>query len=175
MKLRFSIFLTFLPYDNNICWTTDPVVQSLLCGAFKLVFDLLRGGHLQRVFNLAVRQSRFLGCLGTQTEKRHLLTSQIQPAGTSWHLCQRRGFSDVFVLAPDPSPQLPGQLLHPLVSSFLPFLHRCHKAHRRQGAWGRMGQTGATQTFNHDHCSRKTLHKNANGCSFSSPGLLIHT
>lgn len=80
MKLR------FLTCDDNVCWT-DPVVQSLLRGPFKLVFDLLRGGHLQRVFDLAVRQSRLLGCLGTQTGSESLLNlskqNQAGPAGTS--------------------------------------------------------------------------------------------
>lgn len=90
---------------------------------------------------------------------------QIQPGWTSWHLRQRYGFSDVFVLAPDPSPQLPGQLLHQLVSSFLFFLHRRHKSHRRQRAWA--------QTVETLKCNWKSFHNHGNNFSLSTPEWLI--
>lgn len=73
----------------------------------------------------------------TDDEWREALNSSYSDLSTSWYLREWCRLGNVFVLAPDPHPQLPWHLLYLLISSHLPLLYRRHKAHGRQRAWDR--------------------------------------
>ena len=67
----------FFPCEGScVCkrkWTTDPIIEGLLCGALQLVLDFLRDGELQNFFKLFLRQSSSQPCLHSKI-KNTLLT-----------------------------------------------------------------------------------------------------
>lgn len=68
-SLSSVLYLVSLTLQQFYWNTTDPIIKCILCGAFELVFDLLWNGHLQHIFNLAVRQPCFWRCLQNNKTK----------------------------------------------------------------------------------------------------------